>query len=204
MVHASQDLKLEPLIKSLKSPRPEIDYFKFRSYFAATKDGGIGLNNNLPWRIKADLKQFKLKTTNNIVIMGRSTYESIGMNLPNRVSVVVHSKPLEVHKVVPPSSALVSVETIEEAFIFSQKMINETNVTAYLIGGRSIIEYALDHCELNDITTVTKDNDEPIECDVFITDYKQRLSKFELCSCETVKEDPYTIDIGLYVRKKLN
>lgn len=47
---------------------------------------GIGFNNKLPWsgEMPADMRHFKEKTIGNIVLMGRTTYESIGGPLPNR------------------------------------------------------------------------------------------------------------------------
>ena len=44
----------------------------------------IGKDGKLPWHNPNDLKWFKSITTNNVVIMGRKTYESIGKPLPNR------------------------------------------------------------------------------------------------------------------------
>ncbi|OGT69302.1 MAG: dihydrofolate reductase [Gammaproteobacteria bacterium RIFCSPHIGHO2_12_FULL_45_9] len=49
----------------------------------------IGCNNQLPWRLPADLRHFKLVTMGKPVIMGRKTYESIGRPLPGRVNIVV-------------------------------------------------------------------------------------------------------------------
>ncbi len=47
---------------------------------AVCKNGGIGLNNKLPWILKKDLQRFK-KTTigngNNAISMGRNTWDSI-------------------------------------------------------------------------------------------------------------------------------
>lgn len=54
----------------------------------------IGNNGQLPWHIPADLKYFKEKTKNKIIVMGRKTYESIRRPLPNRVNVVI-SKNIE-------------------------------------------------------------------------------------------------------------
>lgn len=51
--------------------------------------GGIGFENQLPWKIKKDMQYFKQLTTGNIVIMGRKTYESIGKALPGRTNVVL-------------------------------------------------------------------------------------------------------------------
>ena len=49
----------------------------------------IGKNNEIPWKIKGEQKQFKELTTGNIVIMGRKTYESIGKALPNRTNIII-------------------------------------------------------------------------------------------------------------------
>ena len=49
----------------------------------------IGRNNQLPWRIPADLKHFKRLTMGKPIIMGRKTYESIGRPLPGRDNIVI-------------------------------------------------------------------------------------------------------------------
>lgn len=56
---------------------------------------GIGKNNQLLWHLPDDLKYFKNLTLNQVVIMGRNTFESIGRPLPNRINVVL-SKNLKV------------------------------------------------------------------------------------------------------------
>ena len=45
---------------------------------------GIGVKNQLPWHISEDLQYFKNTTRGYPVIMGRSTYFSIGRPLPGR------------------------------------------------------------------------------------------------------------------------
>ncbi|MCT4614434.1 MAG: dihydrofolate reductase [Marinifilaceae bacterium] len=49
----------------------------------------IGANNDLIWRLSADLKRFKALTTGNTIIMGRKTFESIGRALPNRDNIII-------------------------------------------------------------------------------------------------------------------
>ena len=44
---------------------------------AVDKNGGIGLKNKLPWYISDELKIFKEKTNNSIIIAGRKTLESL-------------------------------------------------------------------------------------------------------------------------------
>jgi dihydrofolate reductase len=49
----------------------------------------IGLGNDLPWRLPADLAYFKKTTMDHTILMGRKTYESIGKPLPNRTNVIL-------------------------------------------------------------------------------------------------------------------
>lgn len=59
---------------------------------AASPDGGIGYMGQIPWNLPGDLKRFKDITMNNIVIMGRRTFESLPKGLPGRQVVVVSEK----------------------------------------------------------------------------------------------------------------
>jgi dihydrofolate reductase len=49
----------------------------------------IGLNNQMPWHLSADLKKFKKITMGSPILMGRKTYESIGRPLPGRTNIIV-------------------------------------------------------------------------------------------------------------------
>jgi dihydrofolate reductase len=56
---------------------------------AMDRQGGIGKENRLPWRLSADLKRFKELTMGHYLILGRKTFESIGKPLPGRTMIVV-------------------------------------------------------------------------------------------------------------------
>ena len=57
---------------------------------AVSKNGVIGRDGGLPWRISADLKRFKQITMGKPVIMGRKTWESLPkMPLPGRTNIVI-------------------------------------------------------------------------------------------------------------------
>lgn len=56
---------------------------------AVARNGAIGKDNALLWRLPADLQFFKRTTLGCPVIMGRKTYESIGRPLPGRRNVVI-------------------------------------------------------------------------------------------------------------------
>jgi len=49
----------------------------------------IGRDNQLPWRLSADLKHFKALTLGKPIIMGRKTWDSLGRALPGRLNLVV-------------------------------------------------------------------------------------------------------------------
>ncbi|GJM43991.1 MAG: dihydrofolate reductase [Gemmatimonadota bacterium] len=53
----------------------------------------IGRDNDLPWRLPADLRHFKKTTMGHPVLMGRRTWESVGKPLPGRTTIVVTSRP---------------------------------------------------------------------------------------------------------------
>ena len=50
---------------------------------------GIGVDNQLPWRLPEDLAHFKRVTLGHPIIMGRKTFDSIGRPLPGRRNIVV-------------------------------------------------------------------------------------------------------------------
>jgi len=60
---------------------------------AVARNGVIGNQGELPWRLSTDLKRFKQLTLGHAVLMGRKTHESIvaalGKPLPGRMSLVL-------------------------------------------------------------------------------------------------------------------
>ncbi|WP_444882982.1 dihydrofolate reductase [Microbulbifer sp. PSTR4-B] len=60
---------------------------------AVARNGAIGRDNELPWRLSGDLQFFKRTTMGKPVVMGRKTFESIGRPLPGRVNIVITRNP---------------------------------------------------------------------------------------------------------------
>lgn len=60
---------------------------------AAATNNVIGRDNQLPWRLPADLAWFRQHTLGKPVIMGRKTFESIGRPLPKRTNIVLSRSP---------------------------------------------------------------------------------------------------------------
>jgi dihydrofolate reductase len=68
---------------------PSISFVVARSY----PHNIIGRDNQLPWHQRADLQRFKRITFGHPIIMGRSTFDSIGRPLPGRANIIVSKRP---------------------------------------------------------------------------------------------------------------
>jgi dihydrofolate reductase len=116
---------------------------------AMTKNRVIGNNGTLLWNLKEDMKLFKELTTNNIVIMGRKTWESIPKKfrpLPNRKNIVVSK----------------SLNRVDGAEVASSTLdaINLARSNAgqiYIIGGSAIYESFLKEADFLHISHVKKE-----------------------------------------------
>jgi dihydrofolate reductase len=60
---------------------------------ARARNGAIGRNGGLPWRLPADLKHFKTVTMGSAMVMGRRTFESLPGLLPGRRHIVLTRDP---------------------------------------------------------------------------------------------------------------
>ena len=58
-------------------------------YLARASNGVIGRDGQLPWPPTGDLAHFKALTMGHPMVMGRTTFESIGRPLPGRTSIVL-------------------------------------------------------------------------------------------------------------------
>jgi len=103
---------------------------------ATSKNNAIGINNQLPWHLPADLKYFKQLTTGHVIIMGSNTYLSIGKPLPNRTTIVITSQENPEWKV----DGIYIVHSVEEA-IEMAKSLNETE--CFIIGGAKVYTQTL-------------------------------------------------------------
>jgi dihydrofolate reductase len=56
---------------------------------ARARNGVIGRDGTLPWRLPEDLAHFKRTTMGHPIVMGRRTWHSIGRPLPGRRSIVI-------------------------------------------------------------------------------------------------------------------
>lgn len=122
---------------------------------ASTLDGWIGdPRGRMPWKQSGDLKRFKRMTSGHVVIMGRTTLESIGSLLPHRLNVILTSDPIAVDSWLDGSGLAVVedrrngaprpliVSSLEELERRLPEHLTEGQA-AYIIGGASLYKQAL-------------------------------------------------------------
>ncbi len=97
------------------------------------RNNEIGCNNDLLWKLPADMKHFKEITTGHSIVMGRKTFESLPKGaLPNRVNIV-----LSRNKAVSFNNCLV-FSSIEEV-VGSQRDTEEL----FIIGGSEVYKQTI-------------------------------------------------------------
>lgn len=101
---------------------------------AVARNGVIGRDNGLPWRISADLKRFKALTMGHHLLMGRKTFDSIGRALPGRTTVVLS-------RGTPALPSGVEVANSLEAALAIARSAGETE--AFVAGGAAVYRAAL-------------------------------------------------------------
>ena len=105
---------------------------------AVDENFGIGFNGNLLEKIPEDMKYFKELTTNNIVIMGRKTWDSLPKKpLPNRTNIVITNQ-----KRSEENGA--KFMTLEDAMRYA--IVNRPT-DVFIIGGGSIYKGFLPICD---------------------------------------------------------
>lgn len=100
---------------------------------AIGSNGVIGNDGGMPWPRTGDQRQFKDLTMGHPIVMGRTTYESIGRPLPGRTSIVLTRDP---------SWSAEGVEvahTLPDALEVAAGLDDDT----YLIGGAQVYAEAL-------------------------------------------------------------
>ena len=60
---------------------------------AAARNGVIGRDGEIPWRLPDDQRFFRELTTGHCIVMGRKTFDSIGRALPRRRNLVLSRRP---------------------------------------------------------------------------------------------------------------
>lgn len=94
----------------------------------------IGFNGVIPWHTPEDLARFETLTINNVAIMGRKTYESIGRPLVGRINIVITGQ-----RDYNPNACIVACsfkDALEKSKVYAKKNV-------FIIGGESIYKEAI-------------------------------------------------------------
>lgn len=135
---------------------------------AITDNNALGKDNKLLFRLKKDMAHFKNITTDNVVIMGRKTYESIGKTLPNRVNIVLSRN-------MKSNEDFYTFDSIEKAIEWSKENYPQKEI--FILGGASVYDKALKD-DIVDKLYMTKIKQTVEDADAFFTeiDYKRKWS----------------------------
>ena len=118
---------------------------------AIGKNNELGKGNSLIWNIPKDLKFFREKTKNSIIVMGRNTFNSLPKILPGRKHIILSSTN-NFNKEINDD---VTVINSKEDLINLCKKISENN-EVFIIGGASLYSMFIDIADVLYITHIEK------------------------------------------------
>jgi len=155
---------------------------------AMDKNRAIGVNNDLPWHLPADLQYFKRITMGHPIIMGRKTHDSIGRALPGRENIILTR---DKNYSAEGCTVIHSVADI--------KRLNEErkNEELFVIGGAELFRQVLDFTDRLYITQIEAE----FEADTFLPEIN--LDQWKLISKEQgIKDEknPYDYYFLVYER----
>lgn len=144
---------------------------------AVTNDYAIGKNNDLLFHLPADLKYFKEKTLNKIVVMGERTYHSLPKRpLPNRKTIVLSNNPNF------NETGIKIVRNLDQLFSELKKYNNDD---IFISGGASIYNLLMDYCQFAYITKI----DKIVPADTFIKNIEATGLWTEISTSEKIIEN---------------
>jgi dihydrofolate reductase len=118
----------------------------FKAIAAMSLNRIIGAGNKIPWHLPEDFKWFKKKTTGNVVVMGRKTFESLGKPLPNRTTIVLTRSP----QPIPGVRTVAGLEQIDP------RQSDLAGRELFICGGAQVYEQALPLCSDLYLTLVNR------------------------------------------------
>ena len=125
---------------------------------AVATDGAIGNEGDLPWRLPADLRHFKRLTMGHHLIIGRRTWESIGVVLPGRTMVVVTRD----QDYRPGVGGVLIAHSLKEAL-----RLAEGDDEVFVAGGATLYREAFDIVDRMYVTRIHAE----VEADTFFPDF---------------------------------
>ncbi|WDD93412.1 dihydrofolate reductase [Burkholderia sp. FERM BP-3421] len=115
---------------------------------ARARNGVIGRDNQLPWKLPEDLAFFKRTTMGAPIVMGRKTHESIGRPLPGRRNIVV------TRDATRRFDGCDAVTSLPDALALAAR---DQAAEAFLIGGAQLYAEGLAHADKLIVTEIDAD-----------------------------------------------
>lgn len=128
---------------------------------AVAANGAIGREGDLPWRLPADLRHFKRLTMGHYLIIGRRTWESVGVVLPGRTMVVVTRDP----DYTPGVEGVLVAHSLKEAL-----RLAEGDDEPFIAGGAALYREAFDIVDRIYLTRIH----ENFEADIYFPAFDAR------------------------------
>ena len=142
---------------------------------AVDRNLAIGKGGTLPWHYSADLKFFKQTTMGNAVVMGSRTWQSLKKPLPDRMNLVLTSKPGN-HAV----DSVARLPTVQSVVALAKTLTTDL----FVIGGAKTYEAFLPHIDQWIVTEIPLSVE---QADTFVpADF---LDGFELCEVRQLDEE---------------
>ncbi|MFI4963864.1 MAG: dihydrofolate reductase [Caulobacterales bacterium] len=161
---------------------------------ARAKNGVIGRDGKLPWRLKTDLANFRAVTMGKPVIMGRKTWESLPKApLVGRTNVV-----LSRDGSFEPKGAVVCEDFVEAVAIAREQAEEDGAREVCVIGGASLFELALAKAGRIYLTDIDAD----VEGDVTLPPLDEsRWTEVSARACPAGPDDDYPFTIRVLERR---
>ena len=140
----------------------------------------IGNGIHIPWHIKEEFQHFKRTTLGHTIIMGSTTFMSIGKPLPNRKTIVINQDP--------------NFDTMgQELCTDLNEVINkykDSEEVVFICGGASIYRQMLPYVNEMIISVVKKE----VEGNIYFPEYENDFEVYE-----EVEHDEFIVK---YMRRK--
>ena len=177
---------------------------------ALSNNYGIGFNNTLPWNIPEDLAHFRALTFDNVVVMGRKTYDSLPDKhrpLKNRFNIVVTSGSVNNNNTSDNTSDNTTSDTatnvlfkdLDNVKIIIKELIKE-NKHVFIIGGDQLYKHFANTYDTMYITYI----DKKYECDTYFTppSFKYSLTSYSEAKPLQIQDDDQNVTYRFLTYKK--
>lgn len=130
----------------------------------------IGKNNELPRNIPADMKRFKSLTRDNVVLMGRKTYESIWTLLPHRYNLIL-STSMKLKDIPIDQQDTIPFKFLRDMSERRRRYEENKSKHVYIIGGGEIYKEFLPLADDIELTLI----DEEVKGDTFFPEFEDQF-----------------------------